>query len=254
MLITYRKALAEALGAAMLIFFGVGSAVMAGDRIGVPGIALTFGLVLVALVYTLGPISGGHFNPAVTFGVYLAKRITLRTAVEYWIAQVVGGIVAGLLLKILVSGGKADDSTGNLGANNWAHAGLKGISTGGAFSLEMLLTFLLVFVVLKTTGRKEGAAFAGLAIGLSLAVIHMIGVKYGGASVNPARSIGPAIFSGKAAMEHLWLYIIAPLAGAALAAGGAWLVSDEAEGGEGAAAPAQRGAPAKTSGTRPARR
>jgi aquaporin Z len=253
MLNTYKKPLAELFGAAMLIFFGVGSAVLAGDALGVMGIALTFGLVLVALVYTLGPISGGHFNPAVTFGVYLAKRISLRDAINYWVAQIAGGIIAAALIKFLVSAGHALDTTKGLGANNWEGFGKTGINGGGAFLLETLLTFLLVFVVLKTTGRKEGAAFAGLAIGLSLGVIHLIGVRYGGASVNPARSIGPALFSGVTALKHLWLYIIAPLVGAALAAGAAWLVSDESDGDEEAAVPAQR-ATATKAGARGAKR
>ncbi len=210
-----RKALAEFLGTFLLVFFGVGSAVFGIDRIGALGVALAFGLVLLALAYSIGPVSGCHVNPAVTLGVLLRKGITPTEAVGYWIAQFAGGILAGALLKLMTSSfGKVTDQTGALGTNDWG----KTISGGGAFLLEIVLTFLLVFVVLLVTGRAAAPGFAGLAIGLVLTVIHLVGIPLDGTSVNPARSFGPAVFAGTHPMSHVWLFIVAPLIGGAIAA------------------------------------
>jgi aquaporin Z len=210
-----RQILAEFAGTAILVFFGVGSAVFGIDKVGDVGVALSFGLVLLALAYSIGPISGCHVNPAVTLGVLLRRGITAREAVAYWIAQVVGAILAGALLKLMTSSfGKVTDQTGALGTNDWG----KTISGGGAFVLEVILTFLLVFVVLLVTGRAAAPGFAGLAIGLVLTVIHLVGIPLDGTSVNPARSLGPAVFAGSHAMSHVWLFIVAPLVGGVLAA------------------------------------
>jgi aquaporin Z len=210
-----RKAAAEFVGTAILVFFAVGSAVFGIKDIGDTGVAFAFGLVLLAIAYSLGPVSGAHVNPAVTLGVLLRGGVTPVEAGVYWVAQIAGGIAGGALLKLMTSSfGKVTDQTGGLGTNDWgAH-----ISEGGAFVLEIILTFLLVFVVLLVTGRAAAPGFAGLAIGLVLTVIHLVGIPLDGTSVNPARSLGPAVFAGTHAMSHVWLFIVAPLIGGVLAA------------------------------------
>jgi aquaporin Z len=210
-----RKAGAEFLGTFILIFFAVGSAVFGIDKIGALGVALAFGLVLLALAYSIGPVSGCHVNPAVTLGVLLRKGVTLSEAGAYWVAQFAGAIAGGAVLKLMTSSfGKVTDQTGALGTNDWGAT----ITGGGAFVLEIVLTFLLVFVVLLVTGRAAAPGFAGLAIGLVLTVIHLVGIPLDGTSVNPARSFGPALFAGTHAMTHVWLFIVAPLIGGAIAA------------------------------------
>ncbi|MGZ4537625.1 MAG: MIP/aquaporin family protein [Blastococcus sp.] len=210
-----RSLFAEFLGTALLVFLGVGSAVAGIDRLGPVGVALAFGLTLLALAYAAGPVSGCHINPAVTLGVLLSRGMTTAEAAYYWIAQLAGGIVGAAVLKLLVSGfGKVKDQTGALGTNNWGPT----ISMGGAFVLEVLLTFVLVAVVLLVTGRAAAPGFAGLAIGLTLSALHLVGVPLDGTSVNPARSFGPALFEGGDALAHVWLFFVAPLLGAAVAA------------------------------------
>jgi len=210
-----RKAVAEALGTFILVFFGVGSAVFGIETMGKVGVAFAFGFVLLALAYSIGPVSGCHVNPAVTLGVLLRRGITTREAGYYWVAQLLGAIVASALLKLLVSGfGGVTDESGGLGTNNWGDT----ITAGGTFVLEIVMTFLLVFVVLLVTSRAAAPGFAGLAIGLVLTVIHVVGIPLDGTSVNPARSIGPALFNGGESLAHVWMFIVAPLIGGALAA------------------------------------
>ena len=210
-----REAVAEFLGTLILVFFAVGSAVFGINKIGSLGVALAFGLVLLALAYAIGPTSGCHVNPAVTLGVLLRGGMTIVQAMSYWVAQFLGGIAGAALLKLMVSSfGKVTDQTGALGSNDWG----KTISGPGAFLLEVIMTFLLVFVVLLVTGRAAAPGFAGLAIGLVLTVIHLVGIPLDGTSVNPARSLGPALFNGGTPLTHIWLFIVAPLIGGALAA------------------------------------
>ena len=220
------RVLAEGVGTFVLVFFGVGSAVFGADRIGATGVALTFGLVLLALVYALGPISGCHVNPAVTLGALLTGGITTREAGGYVGAQLVGGVVGGGLLRLLVDFGGIKDQTRVLGTNGWG-AGANGL---GAFVVEVVLTFLLVFVVLLVTRGIENAGFAGLAIGLVLTVIHLVGIPLTGTSVNPARSIGPALFEGGPALAQLWLFVVAPLVGAVVAAAAASAIAGRRSG------------------------
>jgi aquaporin Z len=210
-----RKAVAEALGTFILVFFAVGAAVFGIESMSKLGVAFAFGFVLLALAYTIGPVSGCHVNPAVTLGVLLRKGITTREAAYYWVAQLVGAIVAAALLKLMVSGfGGVTDESGGLGTNNWGDS----ITAGGTFVLEVVMTFLLVFVVLLVTSRAAAPGFAGLAIGLVLTAIHIVGIPLDGTSVNPARSIGPALFNGGESLAHVWMFIVAPLIGGALAA------------------------------------
>ncbi|MDT7552144.1 MAG: aquaporin [Pseudonocardiales bacterium] len=210
-----RRVVAEGIGTFVLVFFAVGSAVFGIDKIGPVGVALAFGLVLLALAYAIGPISGCHVNPAVTLGVLLSRGISAAHAGLYVVAQLVGAIVAGALLKLLVVAGGITDQTGGLGTNSWG----KTVNLFGALVVEILLTALLVMVVLLVTHADATPGFAGLAIGLVLTVIHLVGIPLTGTSVNPARSIGPALFAGGDALGQLWLFIVAPLIGAVLAFG-----------------------------------
>jgi aquaporin Z len=208
-----RQVLAEGLGTFALVFFAVGSAVFGIDAIGPVGVALAFGLVLLALAYALGPVSGCHVNPAVTLGVLIGRGITKVEAGAYMLAQLVGAIVGAGLLRLLVAVGGVTDQTGALGTNSWG----KTVNGFGAFVVETLLTFIFVLVVLLVTRHPAAPGFAGLAIGLALAAVHLVGIPLTGTSVNPARSIGPALFE-PSALPQLWLFIVAPLVGAALAA------------------------------------
>jgi aquaporin Z len=220
-----RKVIAEGLGTGILVFFAVGSAVFGIEVIGAVGVAFAFGLVLLALAYSIGPVSGCHVNPAVTLGVLMRGGITAREAGAYWIAQVVGAVVGALLLKLMTTAGDVVDNTGALGTNDWGAT----VNLFGAFVLEVILTFLLVLVVLLVTGRAAAPGFAGLAIGLVLTVIHLVGIPLDGTSVNPARSLGPALVEGGTPLAHVWLFIVAPLLGGALAAVVAPLLTPEVE-------------------------
>jgi aquaporin Z len=221
-----KKLIAELLGTFILVFFAVGSAVGGINLIGPVGVALAFGLVLLALVYAIGPVSGCHVNPAVTMGALLSGRIPLGEAAGYWVAQFVGGIAGGAMLKLMTSSfGKVVDQTHGLGTDSYG----KHITEGGAFVLEIILTFLLVFVVLMVTEKQAAVGFAGLAIGLSLTVIHLVGIPLDGTSVNPARALGPAVFQRGSALSQVWLFILAPLVGGVLAAGVNLLLRSESK-------------------------
>jgi aquaporin Z len=223
-----RKLIAETLGTALLVFFGVGVATLTfGFRFyglspaaGDVATALAFGVVLLALAHALGPVSGCHVNPAVTLGVLLSRRMTLAEAITYWCGQFAGGILGALLLWAVVA--RVPDysrSQVGLGANGWGADSLLHISFGGAFLVEVVLTAVFVFVILAVTGRDGNAVTAGLVIGLTLTVIHLIGIPLTGTSVNPARSLGPALILGGTALSQVWLFIVAPLIGGVLAAG-----------------------------------
>ncbi|MFD6423166.1 MIP family channel protein [Streptomyces sp. NPDC060198] len=213
-----RTVVSEFLGTLLLVFFAVGSAVLAVDFIGTVGIALAFGFVLLALAYALGPISGCHVNPAVTLGMLMARRIDVRTAVTYWVAQFVGAIAGAALLFLLAKQVPGLKTHGKFGSNGYGDRSEVHLNQGGAFLAEVVLTFLLVFVVLAVTHKVAVIGFDGLPIGLSLAVIHLVGIPLTGTSVNPARSLGPAIFAGGPALSQLWLFIVAPLVGGVIAA------------------------------------
>lgn len=215
-----KRAIAEVLGTFVLVFGGVGAAVIAGDRIGFAGVAFAFGLSLLAMAYAIGPISGCHINPAVTLGLLARGKIGSSEAIRYWAAQVFGAILAALVLLLIVKGraGGYDAGTEGFGANGYGEHSPGGYPWGAAFAVEVVLTFFLVFTVLAATDRIASVAFAGIPIGLVLVLIHLVGIPVDNTSVNPARSIGPALFVGGWALEQLWLFIVAPLAGALLAA------------------------------------
>ena len=222
-----RKLAAEFLGTAVLVFFAVGTAtLMFGFKLdggsvgaGVLATALAFGLVLLALVYAIGPISGCHVNPAVTIGFVASRRMPIGEAVGYWVAQFVGGIAGAAALWAVFTGSPIyGRKTTGLGTNGWGSHSIIGLNEGGAFATEAILTFLFVLVVLAATSHVTSAGFAGLAIGMALALVHLMGVSLTGTSVNPARSLGPALIVGGDALDQVWLFIVAPLVGGVLAA------------------------------------
>jgi aquaporin Z len=209
------KQVAEFLGTFTLVLFGCGSAVFAGADIGLTGISFAFGLALIGMAYGIGPVSGCHINPAVSLGMVAAGRMKMPEAVKYIVAQTCGAVVAALVLLIIATG-KADYSIAadGLGQNGWGEGYLGEYSTLAAFVFEFIATFLFMVVILGATGAGAPASMAGLAIGLALVVIHLVGINITGVSVNPARSIGPALFAGTAALGQLWLFIVAPILGA----------------------------------------
>jgi aquaporin Z len=215
-----RRTVAEAVGTFVLVFGGVGAAVIAGEQIGNLGIAFAFGLSLLAMAYAIGPVSGCHINPAVTLGLLVRGKIDTDVAIRHWVAQVVGAIAAAGLLLAIVSARKAgyDAGTDGLGANGYGDHSPDGYPWGAALAVEVLLTAFLVFTVLAATDRLANVAFAGIPIGLVLVLIHLVGIPVDNTSVNPARSIGPAIFVGGWALEQLWLFIVGPLLGGLLGA------------------------------------
>jgi aquaporin Z len=221
-----RKLIAEALGTALLVFFAVGTATLTfgykltgtSTAAGVVTTALAFGLVLLVLAYALGSISGCHINPAVTMGFLASRRIGLTEAIRYWIAQIVGGIVGAALLRgmFAAADGYSTSKVG-LGTDGYDSKSMIGLNAGGAFLAEAVLTFLFVFVVLAVTRRAAWPQLGGVAIGLALTTVHLIGIPLTGTSVNPARSIGPAFMVGGTALSQLWLFIVAPIVGGAIA-------------------------------------
>ena len=219
-----KKAIAEFIGTFTLVLFGCGAAVIAGmgtgpTSIDILGIAFAFGLAIVAMAYGIGPVSGCHVNPAVSFGVLLAGRMSVGDFITYAIAQVLGAIAGAAVLYLILSG-KASGWNGGLGQNGWGEGYLGQYNLASAFVFEAVATFIFLVCILGVTQRGSPSQFAGLAIGLTLVAIHIVGINVTGVSVNPARSIGPALIgAGTAphAVAQLWLFIIAPLIGAGVA-------------------------------------
>lgn len=209
-----KKYLAEMVGTMVLVLMGCGVAtsVGCGEPAGVVATAFAFGLSVVAMAYTIGGISGCHINPAITLGCLLSKRISAKDAAMYMVFQVIGALIGAALLYVLNPGS-------GLGANMLQNHGGVDITLCQGFAAEVFFTAVFVLVVLGTTDEKKGAGnFAGLAIGLSLVLVHLVCIYYTGTSVNPARSIGPALLAGGQAMTDLWIFIVAPFIGAAVAA------------------------------------
>ncbi len=210
--------LAELVGTFTLVLFGCGAAVLAGGEVGQLGIAFAFGLAIVAMAYGIGPISGCHVNPAVSFGAFIAGRMDMNTMIRYWAAQFVGAALGAAVLYLIASGRAGYDlATNGLGENGWGAGYLGEYTLLAALVFEVVATFLFLVVILGSTQKSAPGMMAGLAIGLTLAVIHIVGIQVTGVSVNPARSFGPAIIVGGTAISQLWLFLVAPLAGAALA-------------------------------------
>jgi aquaporin Z len=212
--------IAELVGTFVLVLGGCGSAVLAGDKIGFLGVSFAFGLALLAMAYAVGPISGCHINPAVTVGLVLAKKTEPGHAVGYIVAQVAGAVLAAGLLLLIAKGAPAgyEPSVAGFAANGYGAHSPGGYNLVAAFVTEVVLTAFLVVTVLGATDLKAPAGFAGLPIGLVLVLIHLVGIPVTNTSVNPARSLGPALFVGGWALGQLWLFIVAPGIGAALAA------------------------------------
>jgi aquaporin Z len=204
---------AEAVGTAVLMLVGPGSAILAVDAIGVYGVAFAFGLALLAMAYSIGHVSGCHINPAVTLGFLLGRKLSVIEAAYYWVAQVVGALIGGLLLYLVTEGGDIDQ-TGVFAANGWGSKIGSEFGLGSVIGVEIVFTALLIFVVLSTTTVGYPVGFGGIAAGLTLAMIHLATIPVDNTSVNPARSIGAAVFSGSDAMEQLWAFIVWPLVGA----------------------------------------
>ncbi|MBL8661532.1 MAG: aquaporin [Candidatus Odyssella sp.] len=219
-----KKAIAEFIGTFALVLFGCGAAVIGGmgagaTAIDVLGISFAFGLAIVAMAYGIGPVSGCHVNPAVSFGVLLAGRMSVSDFIRYAIAQCAGAIAGAAVLYLILSG-KASGWNGGLGQNGWGAGYLGQYGMVSAFVFEAVATFLFLVCILGVTQKGAPAHLAGLAIGLTLVVIHIVGINVTGVSVNPARSLGPALIGAGAnagAMAQLWLFIVAPLVGAAAA-------------------------------------
>ncbi len=210
-----RIGVAEFFGTFVLVFGGVGTAVIAGELVGNLGVAFAFGLALLAMAYAIGPITGCHINPAVTLGILAAGKMKAQEAVVYWVSQILGAIAAaGLLWAIVASRpGGYDLQELGLGANGFGDHSPEGYPLGAAFIVEVVLTALLVFTVLAATDKISQVHLAGIPIGLVLVLIHLVSIPIDNTSVNPARSIGPAVFVGDWALEQLWLFIVAPLIG-----------------------------------------
>jgi aquaporin Z len=213
---------AEAFGTFWLVFGGCGSAIFAATfpeyGIGFAGVALAFGLTVLTMVYAVGGISGGHFNPAVSFGLAIAGRFSWKDFIPYVIAQVVGGLLAGWVLYLIFTGKTDFASTGGFATNGFGELSPGGYSLQSAALIEVILTAFFLIVILGATSASAPAGFAGIAIGLCLTLIHLISIPVTNTSVNPARSTAVAPFADTGAVDQLWLFWVAPLVGAAIGA------------------------------------
>ena len=217
----FRKLSAEFFGTFWLVFGGCGAALISAAfpsvGIGLVGVALAFGLTVLTMAYAVGPISGGHFNPAVSFGLAVAGRLEWAHLIGYWIAQLIGGIVGAAVLYLIVSG-KTGFTAGGFASNGYDALSPGGYSMSAAFIAEVVLTAAFVLVILGSTSKAAAAGFAPLAVGLCLTLIHLISIPVDNTSVNPARSIAAAVFSQNGALGQVWLFIVAPLIGGAIGA------------------------------------
>ena len=214
-----KKYVAEFIGTFVLTLFGCGSAALSGGVdgvLGVLGISMAFGLSIVAMAYSIGNVSGCHINPAVSLAMLISKKLSGKDFVGYVVAQCLGAIVAAAILKFI--GSVCDPVITGLGTNGYGSSSYVGLSMGGAIVVEIILTFVFLLAILGVTSTEKFSNVAGLVIGLTLAFVHIIGIPLTGTSVNPARSLGPALLAGGDALSQVWVFIAAPLVGAALAA------------------------------------
>ena len=211
-----KKYFAELVGTFILVFFGCGTAVVAGDKVGILGISIAFGFALIGAAYGIGPISGCHINPAVSLGVWAAGRMKTREMIGYWIGQCLGAILGAAVLLVIVR-----ESTGyvagHLGQNGWGAGYGGGYSLPAAIIFEFVATLIFVAVILGSTQDAAPSRLAGLAIGITLVVIHLVGINITGTSVNPARSLGPALLVGGQALSQVWLFLTLPMLGGLVA-------------------------------------
>jgi aquaporin Z len=214
-----KKYAAEFVGTLALVLIGCASAVIAGKQIGILGISFAFGLTLLAMIYAIGPISGCHINPAITLSMLSLKKISVKDALLYIISQCAGAIVGAAILLVIVSGmPRYSIAVHGLGQNGFGRGYQGGFSLESAFIAEVVLSCLLVLVILGATSIKAPLGFAGIPVGLALVFIHLVGIRITGTSVNPARSLGPAVLVGGKALDQLWLFFAAPILGALIAA------------------------------------
>ena len=209
-----RKFSAEFVGTLVLVLFGCGAAVLGGfDHVGQLGIALAFGFAIVAMAYGIGPVSGCHVNPAVSLAAFVAGRMSLKDMGLYWVAQFLGAVAGAVIIGLIAKTGFV-----NLGANGFDAGSPGGYGLQAALIFEVVMTAIFVVVILGVSGDQKHGAFAGLAIGITLAVIHIVGIQVTGVSVNPARSFGPAVLQGGEALSQVWVFFAAPAVGAVLGA------------------------------------
>jgi len=213
-----KKYLCEFIGTAVLVLFGCGSAVIAGGTLGTLGIALAFGLSIVAMAYVIGNISGCHINPAVSLAMLINKKLSIKDFLCYVIAQILGAILGSSILYLIVKWCGMDVSVVGLGANGFGDASSVGLNMVGAIVVEIILTFVFIYTILGVTSSEKFSSVSGIVIGLTLAFVHIMGIPLTGTSVNPARSLAPALFLGGTALSQAWVFIVAPLVGSALAA------------------------------------
>jgi len=221
-----KKLIAECIGTFSLVLFGCGAAVVSGisstgpSGIGLLGISFAFGLAVVAMAYAIGPISGCHINPAISIAMLAAGKMNVKDAAGYVVAQIAGAIAGAGVLYLIVSNQAGYEKLGDwaLGSNGWGEGYLGNYNLTAAFIAEAVLTCLFLLVIFGTTSKEGNATTAGLAIGITLVLIHLVAIPITGTSVNPARSIGPAIFAGGKALSQLWLFLVAPVIGGLVAA------------------------------------
>ena len=211
-----KKYLCEFIGTAVLVLFGCGSAAIAGDTLGTLGIAMAFGLSIVAMAYVIGQVSGCHINPAVSLAMLINKKMDVKEFAFYVLSQVLGAI-AGIALLYIIMGQAGLDVT-SLGQNGFESASSVGLNMLGAIIVEIILTFVFIYTILGVTSNPKMSSVSGIVIGLTLAFVHIMGIPLTGTSVNPARSLAPALFVGGEALKQVWVFIVAPFIGSALAA------------------------------------
>ena len=214
-----KRYIAELIGTMVLVLFGCGSAAIAGQYLGFLGIAMAFGLSIVAMAYVIGDISGCHINPAVSIGMWIDGRMEVKDLIMYIVFQCIGAIIGIALLVAIINSSAylGGYLTTGLGQNGFGTASTVGINVVGAIIVEIILTFVFVFTVLGVTKKTENATVAGIVIGLTLAFVHIMGIPLSGTSVNPARSLAPALFMGGQALQQVWVFILAPIVGAVIA-------------------------------------
>lgn len=214
-----KRYISELIGTMVLVLFGCGSAAIAGSVLGNLGIAMAFGLSIVAMAYVIGDISGCHINPAVSIGMWIDGRLEAKDLLFYIIFQCIGAIIGIAILVAIINSAPSLGGylTTGLGQNGFGTASSVGLNVVGAILVEIILTFVFVFTVLGVTKKAENATVAGIVIGLTLAFVHIMGIPLTGTSVNPARSLAPALFIGGQALQQVWVFILAPIVGAVIA-------------------------------------